>query len=204
MDPLSVVRAYLAHSSPDSVARDITSLVMPYLFVLEARAERAGTPDPSLPTRLLYEYILTAPLDLVAAIFDASKPTLPTSQRIIKNDEDMAKLALACLYASDSLTEWPTMSSIFECLPVWDVRENEDPNDEAALNRRAARFQREHEIERRKQNALPHRQFANLSISRSNTPSSSSWFGDEPEGDPVCLLSLSVFPSLLHALRRLD
>ena len=79
-----------------------------------------------------------------------------------------------------------------------------DPNDEAALNRRAARFQREHEIERRKQNALPHRQFANLSISRSNTPSSSSWFGDEPEGDPVCLLSLSVFPSLLHALRRLD
>ena len=132
MDPLSVVRAYLAHSSPDSVARDITSLVMPYLFVLEARAERAGTPDPSLPTRLLYEYILTAPLDLVAAIFEASKPTLPTSQRIIKNDEDMAKLALACLYASDSLTEWPTMSSIFECLPVWDVRENEDPNDEAA------------------------------------------------------------------------
>ncbi|KAK7687971.1 hypothetical protein QCA50_009190 [Cerrena zonata] len=65
-----------------------------------------------------------------------------------------------------------------------------DLNDQAALNRRAARFQREHELERQKQNgapsvALAHRQFAHLSISRSNTPSSSSsWFGDEPEGDP--------------------
>lgn len=132
MDPLSVVRAYLAHSSPDTVVRDITSLVMPYLFVLEARAERAGTPDPSLPTRFLYEYILTTSLKCVAAIFEASKPTLPSSQRVIKSDEDMVKLALACLYASDSLMEWSTMSNIFECLPVWDVPRGEDGNEEAA------------------------------------------------------------------------
>lgn len=71
-----------------------------------------------------------------------------------------------------------------------------DANDEAALHRRAARFQREHEIERQKQNGGPsvasaNRQFAHLSLSRSNTPSSSAaWFGDEPEGDPVCLVSV--------------
>ncbi|PPQ67048.1 hypothetical protein CVT25_005649 [Psilocybe cyanescens] len=132
MDPIAVVRAYLAHSTTDSIAQDIPHLVMPYLFVLEARAERAGAPDPSLPTRILHEYILSTSLELAAAIFNASKPTLPSSQRIIKDDEDMARLALALLYGSDSLTEWATMSSIFECLPVWDVAKDEDGNEEAA------------------------------------------------------------------------
>ncbi|CAL1714957.1 unnamed protein product [Somion occarium] len=60
-----------------------------------------------------------------------------------------------------------------------------DPTDEAALHRRAARFQREHEIERQKTGspsnyAQTRRQLAHLSLSRANTPS----FGDEPEADP--------------------
>lgn len=131
MEPSAVVRAYLAHSTPETVAKDISRLVMPYLFVLESRAERAGKPDPSLPTRLLYEYILNAPLEMVAAVFEASKPTLPPAQRLIRNDEDMARLALACLYGSNSLDEWPTMSRIFECLPAWDTSNDEDEADEA-------------------------------------------------------------------------
>ena len=132
MEPAEVVSAYLAHSTPERVAKDITHLVMPYLFVLEARAERAGKPDPGLPTRLLYDYILLAPLSVVAAIFEASKPTLPVAHRIIRNDEDVARLALACLYGSDSRTEWSTMSSIFECLPAWEITPGtEDEADEA-------------------------------------------------------------------------
>ncbi|KZP10526.1 Sec39-domain-containing protein [Athelia psychrophila] len=131
MDPAAVVRAYLAHSTPTTVSRDIQRLVMPYLFVLESHAERAGQPDPGLPNRMLYEYILTAPLDLTAAIFEASKPTLPPAQRLIRSDEDIARLALACLYGSDRLDQWPTMSSIFECLPAWDITRNEDQADEA-------------------------------------------------------------------------
>ncbi|KAH9837064.1 Sec39-domain-containing protein [Rhodofomes roseus] len=131
MEPSAVVRAYLAHSIPETVAKDISRLVMPYLFVLESRAERAGTPDPSLPRRLLYGYILNAPLEIVAAIFEASKPTLPPAQRLIRNDEDIARLALACLYGSDSLDEWSTMSRIFECLPAWDTANDEDEADEA-------------------------------------------------------------------------
>lgn len=69
-----------------------------------------------------------------------------------------------------------------------------DPNDQAALNRRAARFQREHELERQKgshngsySSSFPaHRHITQFSNSRSNTPS----FGDEPEADPVriCVL----------------
>ena len=132
MNPLAVVRAYLAHSEPSSLARDICHLVMPYLFVLETRSERAGTPDPDLPTRILYDYILTTTLENAAAIFDSSKPTLPVGQRLIKNDEEMARVALACLYGSDSLNEWFTMSSIFECLPVWEAAKNEDGSEDTA------------------------------------------------------------------------
>jgi hypothetical protein len=132
MNPLTVVRAYLDNSPPNSLPHYILHLVMPYLFVLEARAERTGAPDPSLSTRILHEYILTTSIENAAIIFDASKPTLPTPQRIIKNDEDTVRVALACLYGSDSLSEWPTMSSIFECLPVWDISKDEDADEDAA------------------------------------------------------------------------
>jgi hypothetical protein len=132
MDPSSIVRAYLAHSKPETVVQDIRRLVLPYLFVLESRAERAGKPDPSLHSRLLHDYIMTTPLDFAAAVFEASKPTLPAAQRLIQNDGDTARLALACLYGSDSLTEWSTMSRIFECLPAWDIREDDDDDGDAA------------------------------------------------------------------------
>lgn len=132
MEPPTVVRAYLAHSTPESLPKDIVRLVMPYLFVLEARAERAGTPDPSLPNRLMYDFILSAPLEMAAAIFEASKPTLPAAQRLIRDDEDIARLALACLYGSDALDQWSTMSRIFECLPAWDVSKNEEGDDDVA------------------------------------------------------------------------
>ncbi|KAG7099067.1 hypothetical protein E1B28_000942 [Marasmius oreades] len=126
MDPPAVVRAYLAHSAPPTVSNDISRLVMPYLFVLESRAERSGKSDPSLPTRLLYDYILSAPLNIAVSIFEASKPTLPFSQRLIKHDDDMVRLALACLYGNESLDQWPTMSNIFECLPVWEVTSGDE------------------------------------------------------------------------------
>ncbi|KIM47883.1 hypothetical protein M413DRAFT_62794 [Hebeloma cylindrosporum] len=132
MNPLTVVRAYLDDSPPHSLPHYILHLVLPYLFVLEARAERTGAPDPSLSTRILYEYILTTSIENAAVIFDASKPTLPAAHRIIKNDEDMVRVALACLYGSDSLSEWPTMSNIFECLPVWDISKDEDADEDAA------------------------------------------------------------------------
>lgn len=130
MGPETVVRSYLAHSSPDTLAEDISRLVMPYLYVLEARAERAGHADPELPNRLLYDYVLSIPLEHTAAIFEASKPTLPAAQRTLNDDEDVARLALACLYGSDSLDEWSTMSRIFECMPAWDIANEDEESDE--------------------------------------------------------------------------
>ncbi|KAI0051709.1 Sec39-domain-containing protein [Auriscalpium vulgare] len=131
MQPREVVRAYLRYSTPESVVTDIRKLVMPYLFVLETRAERAGQPDTTLSTRLIYDYILTVPLDFAASIFESSKPILPPAQRLVRDDEDMARLALACLYGSDALDQWSTMSRIFECLPAWDNSPTDDLADEA-------------------------------------------------------------------------
>ncbi|KAG8907770.1 hypothetical protein FRB99_002269 [Tulasnella sp. 403] len=133
MDSESIVASYLSLSTPQTIADDIRRLVLPYLYVLEARQERTGAPDPDIPNRHLYRYILRAPLPVVAAIFQASKPTLRVDQRIIKKDEDMIRLALACLYGSDSLDQWTTMTQIFECLPAWqDLGKEEEYEGDAA------------------------------------------------------------------------
>jgi len=120
MNPSEVIRSYLSHSTPATIVKNIQRLIIPYLFVLESRAERSGDPDPSLRNRLLCEYIVNAPLDIAAPIFEASKPILPVVERLIKDDEDLARVALALLYGSSSLDEWATMSRIFECMPAWD------------------------------------------------------------------------------------
>ena len=120
MDPSEVIQSYLSHSTPATIVKDVQRLVIPYLFVLESRAERSGNPDPSLRNRLLYDYVVNAPLEIAAPIFEASKPIFPAIERLIKDDEDLARIALALLYGSDSLNEWATMSRIFECMPAWD------------------------------------------------------------------------------------
>jgi hypothetical protein len=132
MDPQKVICSYLAHSSPTTVVRDIQRLVIPHLFVLESRAERSGKPDASLRNRLLFDYVVNAPLEMAAAIFEASMPTIPIAQRLISDDEDLARLALASLYGSDSLNEWATMSRIFECLPAWGTTNVADSDEDDA------------------------------------------------------------------------
>ena len=130
MDSLAVVQAMLALSNSETIVSDIRTFVLPYLFVLESRAERAGDPHPIISRQLLNDFVLGAPLEMVARIFEESKPTLLSSRRLIPDSEDMARLALACLYGSNSLDEWHIMSQIFECLPAWnDTSDDEDSED---------------------------------------------------------------------------
>jgi hypothetical protein len=129
MDSLAVVRALLALSTPETIIADIRKFVSPYLFVLESRAERAGNPNPNISSQLFNDFVLRAPLEMVARIFEESKPTLPSSRRLIPDDEDMSRLALACLYGSDSLDQWHIMSQIFECLPAWNGASDEESED---------------------------------------------------------------------------
>ncbi|SCV68722.1 BQ2448_843 [Microbotryum intermedium] len=135
LEPPSIVEAYLSTSTPSNIATSIRRLVLPYLSVLEARLERLGQPDPTLSSRLLIDYLLglaasTPPqLALLVAVIEASKPTLSSATRLIKSDEDLARLALACIYGCrDSSAEtlvW--FGKIFECLPAF----NEAFNDGA-------------------------------------------------------------------------
>ncbi|GAA6061345.1 hypothetical protein JCM10212_004826 [Sporobolomyces blumeae] len=138
LEPGQVVRAYLAKSDETNLATSIRRLVLPYLSVLESRLERAGRPDPTLSTRLLYDYVLsltTSGRDLtyLHAIFESSKPTLPVGARIVKDDRDLARLAVAALYGSPS-TDEPSivaMGKIFECLPAF----SDDPSHDASAAR---------------------------------------------------------------------
>lgn len=126
-----IIAAYLSNSTPESIASDVRRLVMPYLYVLESRAERAGMPSANLVSDSLSSTILSLPLRLALPLFEASKATLPPSERVIRDDLDVARLALACLYGSQERggAVWSTMSSIFECLPVWELT-GEDAEDE--------------------------------------------------------------------------
>jgi hypothetical protein len=126
LKPEQVVRAYLAHSDSTNLVTSIRRLVLPYLSVLESHLERAGTPNPTLSDRLFYDYVLSLSsnshdLDLLYAIFESSKPTLPVGARIVKDDRDLAKIAIASLYGSRSTDEASivAMGKIFECLPAF-------------------------------------------------------------------------------------
>lgn len=116
MDDYARVCAYVNGSSPATLAGDIRRLVVPYLESLDDEEEKR---------RLLQRYTLEAPLEKSLAVFEASKATLPVRQRIIDNDVDVARLALARLYGDDSVDKWDVKSRIFECLPVWDVAGDE-------------------------------------------------------------------------------
>lgn len=134
--PNSLALAYVHHSAPASIANDVKRLVLPYLYVLASRAERAGDADwAELVPRALSQLVLdisalpppraggesTDGLALVAALFDASKPTLASSARLVSSDEELARLALAVLYGSSrtDAEAWDAMARAFECLPAF-------------------------------------------------------------------------------------
>ena len=139
-----IVAAYLAASGPATIADDIRRLVLPYLYVLESRRERAGCPDPALHDRLLYEWLLAAStqhgrtetgrLDLAVAVFEQSKPTLKHAQRLIANDLDLARLALAIVYAfpGTASQDWQDMTALFDCLPALDQDDSQQQSEEVA------------------------------------------------------------------------
>ncbi|WRT65435.1 uncharacterized protein IL334_002378 [Kwoniella shivajii] len=128
-----IINAYVSNSTPEGIVGDIKRLVLPYLYVLESRAERAGKSDPTIKEKLLHDSILSLPLHLALPIFESSKATLPLSERIIKNDLDVARLALSILYGTQEKSKatniWSIMSSIFECLPVWELNGTDEISD---------------------------------------------------------------------------
>ena len=138
-----VVHAYLSYSTPATISRDIRRLVMPFLYLLESRSEKSSTPDPGLVNREIYSYVLhlastpsqpppakNLSLPLLVAIFEGSKPTLAKSSRIIRSDEDLARLALAALYGCRDIASeaFVAMGAIFECLPAFEGADETHPS----------------------------------------------------------------------------
>jgi hypothetical protein len=133
LSPGEGVRAYLQHATPVNVVPAIRSLVLPYLYVHEARAERSGKPDPQLLIHTLENYVLDTSLELDVSIFEASKPGIPASQRLIRSDEAAARLGLATLYGSDRRDAWDIMARILEALPAWENRDEDNSSAETTL-----------------------------------------------------------------------
>lgn len=131
--PEQVTAGYLRYATPSTVVPLIRSLLLPYLFVLLSRSERTDTPDPTIPSRLIQSWLLTAPLDLAAEVFAASKATLPEHERILKRDEEVAREALAILYGSRKTESWDVMSRIFECMPAWTFGPEDHEDGEGSM-----------------------------------------------------------------------
>jgi hypothetical protein len=74
MDSLAVIRTLLAFSTPESLIANIRKFVLPYLFVLESRAERAGNTSRVSHAKLLSDFILAAPLEMVIAFLKRLNP----------------------------------------------------------------------------------------------------------------------------------
>lgn len=134
--PAEIVDAYLIGSTPDSIVSDIKRMALPYLFVVESQKERAGTPDATLHERLLHEWLLkasSAKLQVVASVFESSKPNLRPAQRIIRDDLQLVRLALAVAYGYRGTSHWETLAAIFDCLPALEDASTPDPNEQTLI-----------------------------------------------------------------------
>ncbi|KAL7413320.1 secretory pathway protein Sec39-domain-containing protein [Mrakia frigida] len=132
--PEEATKAYLRHATPETIVPLIQTLLLPYLFVLLSRSERTDSPDPTIPARLIQYWLLDegTPLELVAEVFGKSKATLLENERILKKDEEVARLALAILYGNRQTNRWDEMSRVFECLPAWSFGPEDHEDGEGA------------------------------------------------------------------------
>ena len=73
-------------------------------------------------------------LEIAAPTFEASKSILPAVEFLVKDDEDLARVALTLLYGSNGLDGWAAMSRIFECTPAWDSGYVADAGEEDTAN----------------------------------------------------------------------
>ncbi|CAG8495424.1 2174_t:CDS:2, partial [Ambispora gerdemannii] len=133
-----IVQTFLRQTDETRIVNDVKQFVIPFLQLLPSRRAREIYENieennflKTQPLDLLYDYILTLSenrLDLCCLIFEASKPILDTADRIITSDTDLSRIALSCLYGSESTDQWENMTRIFECLPIFDADATDDSN----------------------------------------------------------------------------
>ncbi|CAO3594093.1 unnamed protein product [Absidia cylindrospora] len=127
-----VLEGLLLHTNTGTVVQDMKRLALPWLDRCGKNKVAIGNnsntdddndnddeEDDERPAFLLYRWLLGLSLDHLdryCAVFEASKPTLPMDERIIKDDCDLTRLVLAVVYSGDGSMEY--LVRMFECLPI--------------------------------------------------------------------------------------
>ncbi|CAG8485907.1 15887_t:CDS:2 [Acaulospora colombiana] len=132
-----MVEAFLCKTNEKRIVNDVKQYVLPFLKLLPARRVRqnidttkeSAAQNAQDPMAILHNYILdTFPsnAEWCCFLFEASKPTLDTEDRIITSDEDLARVILACLYGDAGISNrLDIVTRMFECLPIFEVEDSE-------------------------------------------------------------------------------
>ncbi|EGG05911.1 uncharacterized protein MELLADRAFT_116691 [Melampsora larici-populina 98AG31] len=117
-----VVEAYLRGSTPQTLVGNINRLVLPYLGVMESRIARSSASEfeTTIPDAIRFWALGRADdLPNLVALIESSSPTRKLPERFIKDNEELARVAIACLYTSSKLDQWSLMNKVFECMPAF-------------------------------------------------------------------------------------
>lgn len=145
MDPYEVLELSLKGTGVDRIVMDLIVFGLPWLQLVENRRTRDTDDDAHMSEAndfeepvfyMLYRWILNVAdghLDWCCEILESSKPTMEQEDRIIKEDLDLSRIALAILYTSEDGSQVELMGRIFECLPLFDLDNLKDSLDEENL-----------------------------------------------------------------------
>ncbi|KAI8584381.1 hypothetical protein K450DRAFT_219577 [Umbelopsis ramanniana AG] len=144
MDPYEVLELSLEGTSVSRVVLDLKIFALPWLQLVDNR--KSGMMDEEGDVQMqeqseieesgqamLYRWILSVAeshLDWCCVTLESSKPTMQEEDRIIKEDLDLSRIALAILYTNDDGSQVDLMARIFECLPLFDLDNIESDTEE--------------------------------------------------------------------------
>ncbi|ORX60536.1 hypothetical protein DM01DRAFT_1380844 [Hesseltinella vesiculosa] len=147
LSTFDVLDGFLTRTSATTIVQDMKRLVLPWLEY-RSRCDTTQSQKPQeddtdiennnddddmeRPQFLLYRWLLdsaTSHLDWICAVLEASKPTLPQEDRVIKNDEDLSRVVLATVYASGDGASLTDLVRLFECLPIFSDAEANDEEE---------------------------------------------------------------------------
>lgn len=130
-----IMEGLLQRTDASRIVDDMLGLVIPWLNQIKTRPRKHQMEDEEedeeeRPEMLLYRWLLDTAarhLDWICLVLEQSKPTLPDDERIIKDDLDLSRLALALCYTIEG--DIHLLVRIFECLPVFDLWEIGDAQE---------------------------------------------------------------------------
>ncbi|KAI8390072.1 secretory pathway protein Sec39-domain-containing protein [Blakeslea trispora] len=128
-----VLHGLLSNTNEATVIDDMLRLALPWIEMTKRNKQHEEKEEFILYRWLLDSGRLSRHLDWCCALCEASKPTLPIEDRIIKDELDLSRLVLAIVYTGEGSMD--CLVRLFECLPIFnDMTENtNEPVDMATV-----------------------------------------------------------------------